>query len=100
MTSIRTAQQFFLPQHDGDHSAFQPYALGDVEPNQADMHSFILVVFDGAHEYLAARNHRRTVGKRQALRLAEKAYREDPAYAEELRAWCMAEAQRAYTAHA
>ena len=93
MTKLRTAQQFFLPFSSGDHSAFQPYKLGEVVPRAEDMDGFIEATLEGAREYFANKG-----GKTNAVRVAISAYRNDPAYAEALRAWCLAEAQREYNA--
>lgn len=90
MTKLRTARQFFLPMRDGDHSAFQPYKLGEVVPKADDMDGFIEATLEGAREYFANKG-----GKTNAVRLAISAYRNDPAYAEALREWCLIEAQRA-----
>ena len=93
MTKLRTAQQFFLPSYYGDHSAFQPYYLGEVVPRAEDMDGFIEVTLESAQTHYASKG-----GKTYAVRLAIAAYRNDPKYAEALRAWCLAEAQRQYNA--
>ena len=92
MTKLRTAQQFFLPLESGDHSAFQPYKLGEVLPRVEDMDGFIEVTLESAQTHFASKG-----GKTNAVRLAIAAYRNDPKYAEALRAWCLTQAQRATT---
>ncbi|MGL4648061.1 MAG: hypothetical protein ACRC1H_01535 [Caldilineaceae bacterium] len=98
MTNLQTAQQFFLPLYEGDHSAFQPYELGEVSPDDAEMNDFIEATFDGARCYLEGKDPIESVGRRSALRLAVTAYRDDANYARDLRAWCLAKAIRAYNA--
>jgi hypothetical protein len=91
VTKLRTAQQFFLPSHEGDHSAFQPYALGEIEPRAEDMDGFVEVTLEAAREHLAGKG-----GDTAAVESVIDNYRNDPAYAEALRAWCLNEARAAW----
>ena len=95
-TKQSTAQQFFLPMYEGDHSAFQPYKLGEVTPDAADMDGFIDSVFDGSENYLSGLDHQTSLGKRHALRMAREAYASQPGFASELQAWCLQQATAAY----
>ena len=93
MTKLRTAQQFFLPSHEGDHSAFQPYALGEIEPRAEDMDEFVEVTLEAAREHLAGKG-----GDTASVESVIVDYHNDPAYAEALREWCLAEAYHQYRA--
>ena len=96
MPEIANAQKLFLPMYDGDHSAFQPYKLGEVVPNAADMDDFIASVFDGCESSLDPMASYFDI--RSCLHQARRAYRDNPAFAQQLRDWCMAEAVRHYEA--
>lgn len=93
MTKLHTARQFFLPLHEGDHSAFHPYALGEIEPRAEDMDGFVEVTLESARDYIEGKG-----GDTAAVELVIDNYRNDPAHAEALRAWCLAEAYRQYRA--
>ena len=90
---MNNAQQFFLPSHEGDHSAFQPYALGEIEPRAEDMGGFVEVTLESARDYITGKG-----GDTAAVESVIDNYRNDPAYAEALREWCLAEAYRQYRA--
>jgi hypothetical protein len=95
MTKLSTATQFFLPMYEGDHSAFDPYKRGEVQPDARDMDALIDSVFDGVEQYLDGLTHTEVIGKRGALSHARKAYSSDPQFAQALQAWCLERATQA-----
>lgn len=91
MTKLHTAQQFFRPFNEGDHSAFQPYVLGEIVPRAEDMDGFVEVTLEAAREHLDD-----TGGDTAAIESTIDNYRNDPSYADALRAWCLNEARAAW----
>jgi len=90
-TKLHTAQQFFLPQFDGDEGAFQPYKLGECVPDKAGMGDFIDVTLHAAQDHYQGKG-----GKTLAVRTAIRAVGNDAEYAQALRKWCLAQATNAY----
>jgi hypothetical protein len=95
MTHIATATKFFLPMYEGDHSAFQPYAMGEVAPAAADMDGFITVTLDSAANFFEPQDGDAAHDLREELLEVQTSYCGDSAFAAELQAWCLAQATAA-----
>jgi hypothetical protein len=93
MTAQLTAAiKFFKPMYDGDHSAFQSYKTGEVTPDAKDMDGFINSVLDGMEQYLGGRDHTEVSGLKTSLRSVRRNYASGGVLAEQIRAWCLAQA--------